>query len=272
MTLELTTLRGLIMDMDGVLYHGDKSIQGGREFLDFLHAQGIRYLLLTNNSTLTSEQYVTKLAGMNMHVTEADILTSADATASYLAHTAAAGTRMFVIGEGGLHTCLQKHGFVLVDDTDVAYVVVGFDRQLTWEKLATATRAIRAGAHFVASNPDRTFPSESGLVPGAGATLAALEAATDVDPLVIGKPETAIFQQALQRLGVQTSMTGVVGDGLQTDILGGKRAGLATILLLSGVTNEQQLAKAAPAPDLIFSDIAALHRAWQAALQAHGQA
>jgi 4-nitrophenyl phosphatase len=259
-------LHSLIIDMDGVLYHGNEPIPGGREFLDFLRQIGIRFLLLTNNSTLTVKQYVAKLARMGIPVTEEDILTSAVATATYLAHRAPPGSRVFLIGEDGIRTELQKRGFVLVDDVDVAYVVVGFDRQLSYAKLTTATRAIRAGAQFIATNADKTFPSEIGLLPGAGATLAALETATDTPPLIIGKPERAIFEQALHKLNAQPQRTAVIGDGLFTDVLGGHRLGLLTILLLSGVTDERLLATASPRPDLVFPDVAALHQAWRAAM------
>jgi len=147
-------------------------------------------------------------------------------------------------------------------------VVVGLDRRLTYAKLSTAMRAVRNGARLIGSNPDRTFPSETGLKPGAGATLAALEAATDVAPVVIGKPETAILEMALTRLGAAPQTTAIIGDGLYTDVLGGQKAGLFTILLLSGVTEAAQLTESAPRPCLVYADISALHCAWLASSQA----
>ena len=263
-------VRHAIVDMDGVLYHGNEPIQGGREFLDFLRTIRVRFILLTNNSTLTVPQYVAKLERMGISATEQEILTSAVATASYLERVAAHGSHLFVIGEEGLRTELQKRGLVLTDAPEAAYVVVGLDRQLTYDKLSTATRAIAGGATFIGSNSDRTFPSETGLTPGAGATLAALEAATGVTPQVIGKPERAIFGQALQRLVARPETTVVIGDGLYTDVLGGQRAGLMTVLLLSGVTSESQLAGASQQPDVVYADVAALHEAWrQAVRQVH---
>jgi 4-nitrophenyl phosphatase len=261
--VELKHLHGLIIDMDGVLYHGNEAIHGAREFLEFLRQKGLPFILVTNNSTLTTAQYVAKLGRMGIQATAAEILTSAEATATHLARTAPPGSRVYLIGGDGIRAALQARGFVLTDQVDVPYVVVGLDRQLTYAKLATAARAIRNGAQFIATNADRTYPSEVGLVPGAGATLAALEAATDTAPLVIGKPQPAIFQLALQRMRAEPAATAVVGDGLYTDVLGGHGVGLMTILLMSGVTSPQQLAKASPAPDRVYEDIAALHRAWR---------
>lgn len=263
--VQLAQLHSLIIDMDGVLCHGNEPIHGAREFLEFLRQKGLAFILVTNNSTLTTAQYVAKLARMGIQATAAEILTSAEATATHLTRTAPPGARVYLIGEDGIRTALQERGFVLSDDVDVPYVVVGFDRQLTYAKLVTAARAIRNGAQFIATNADRTFPSEIGLVPGAGATLAALEVATDTAPLVIGKPQPAIFELALQRLHGGPNCTAVIGDGLYTDVLGGHGVGLMTILLMSGVTGPEQLFKASPAPDRVYADVAALHNAWRAA-------
>jgi len=267
--MELTQIRHAIIDMDGVLCHGDEAIPGGKEFLAFLGSVGVRFLLLTNNSTLTVAQYVSKLKRMGIEMTEEAILTSSVATSAYLGRIAPPGSRVYLIGEEGIRAELQKGGFVLTSTADADYVVVGLDRKLTYAKLSTAMHAVRSGARLIGSNPDRTFPSETGLKPGAGVTLAALEAATDVAPLVIGKPETAIFELALHRLGATPQTTAVIGDGLYTDVLGGQRAGLFTILLLSGVTETAQLIESAPKPCLVYADISALHRVWLEASQAH---
>jgi 4-nitrophenyl phosphatase len=145
-------------------------------------------------------------------------------------------------------------------------VVVGFDRHLTYRKIATASLAIRAGAKFIGTNPDNTLPSELGQMPGNGATLAAIAAASDKAPLIIGKPQPAIFQLALQRLQAEPQSTAMVGDRLDTDILGGHAVGLVTVLLLSGVTSGEDLAGSSLIPDLILEDVAALHRAWRQAV------
>jgi 4-nitrophenyl phosphatase len=265
-TPQLARVRSLIIDMDGVLYRGNTPIPGAGEFLRFLDQVKIRFVLLTNNSTLTAAQYATKLAVMGIGVEEDQILTSAQATALYLAAVAPPGTRIYAIGEDGVHTELQECGFELQDGPDVAYVVVGFDRHLTYRKIATASLAIRAGAKFIGTNPDKTFPSELGQLPGNGAALAAIEAASGTAPLIIGKPQPAIFELALQKLEAEREGAAMVGDRLDTDILGGHALGLTTILLLSGVTQAEQLTKASSVPDFVYQDVATLHRAWQAAV------
>lgn len=266
-TPKLTQLRSLIIDMDGVLYRGNAPIQGASTFLHFLRQIGVHFLLLTNNSTLTATQYVAKLARMGIQAEEAEILTSGEATAMYLAKVAPPGTKVYLIGEHGVGAELKKRGFVLSEDSDVAYVVVGLDYQFTYEKMTIAARAIRAGAQFIGTNPDTTFPSEGELTPGAGALLAAIEVATGVAPLIIGKPQPVIFEIAFQKLQADPKTTAMLGDRLDTDILGGQRMGLTTILLLSGVTDRQQLAHSPLVPDFVYEDIALLHRAWQESLQ-----
>jgi 4-nitrophenyl phosphatase len=264
---QLTQIQKLIIDMDGVLFRLNTPIAGAAEFVQFLRQMDKRFVLVTNNSTLSIEQYVHKLAGMGIAVSAEDILTSGEATALYLASVAPAGSRVYVIGENGIRVALQAHGFVLADDSHVPYVVAALDRQLTYDKLKTATLAIRAGALFIGTNPDRTLPTEEGLIPGARAILAALEVATDVAPLIIGKPEPAMLEFALQKLQAEPKTTAIVGDGLETDIPGGRRMGLMTILMMSGVTAPEQLAGSALQPDLVYADIAALHRAWVEALK-----
>ena len=261
----LKRIRSLIIDMDGVLYRLNTPLVGAGEFLQFLRRTGRRFILVTNNSTLTVAQYVDKLAGMGIAVGKDDILTSGEATAQYLAGIAPPGTRVYVIGENGIRTALQERGFVLAEDGDVAYVVAALDRQLTYDKLRIATLAIRAGARFIGTNPDRTLPTEEGLIPGARAILAALEMATGTAPLIIGKPEPAMLQLALHKLRAEPETTAIIGDGLETDIPGGQRLGLTTILVLSGVTAPGQVASSAVQPDLVYADVVALQRAWAAA-------
>ena len=263
---ELTQVRSLIIDMDGVLYRGNAPIRGAGEFLDFLRQMDTPFLLLTNNSTLTAAQYVSKLARMGIEMEEDKILTSAEATAMYLARAAPPGTTVYAIGEDGVRMELEKQGFVLRDGADVAYVVAGFDRRFTYQKMATATLAITSGATFIGTNPDKTFPSEFGLIPGAGAILAAIETATGTAPLIIGKPQPHIFELALQKLEAEPETAAIVGDRLDTDILGGHQLGLTTLLVLSGVTDAQQLASSSLTPDLVYGDIATFYHAWRDAV------
>jgi 4-nitrophenyl phosphatase len=258
----LGSLRHLVIDMDGVLYRGGEAISGSADLIGFLRGQGIDFVLATNNATRTPRQFVEKLAGMGVEVHPDEVLTSALATAAYLTSIAPPGTRVFVVGMDGLQAALQEAGFVLVDD-GAEFVVVGMDFTVCYERLAQATRQIRAGATFIGTNPDRTFPSERGIMPGAGSLLAFLEAATDVRPTVIGKPEAAMLEQALARMGAPPATAAILGDRLETDILAGQRAGMRTILVLSGVTDRALLAVSEIQPDLVFKDVAHLHAAWR---------
>jgi 4-nitrophenyl phosphatase len=250
--------------MDGVLYRGQASIPGAQDFIVFLRSQKIPFLLLTNNSTLTPDEYVAKLERMTIDVKAEDILTSAQATARFMVQEEPEGADVFVIGRSGIREALREQGFRLTEG-QADYVVVGWDWELTWDQLKQATLLIRAGARFIATNPDRTFPTEEGIIPGNGAIVAALEAATDVKPVVIGKPEPAMFSLALEQLQIRIPDTAVLGDRLETDILGGQRLGLRTLFVLSGVTSEEELARSSVRPDMIFDDVADLQRAWTGA-------
>jgi 4-nitrophenyl phosphatase len=261
----LGKLRHVIVDMDGVLYRGNEAIPGTQEFIRFLREQDIGFVLATNNSTRTPQQYVDKLAGMGVSIRPEEVLTSAMATADYLAGIAPPGTRVFVVGQDGLRVALRNAGFELVEE-NAEYVVAGMDFRACYDRLAEATLLIRAGARFIATNPDKTFPSERGIVPGAGSLLAFLETATGVAPTVIGKPERAMMQQAMACMEAQANTCAVVGDRLETDILAGRRAGLYGLLVLTGITDRKMLEEAEVRPDLVFDDVSHLHRAWRQAL------
>jgi 4-nitrophenyl phosphatase len=259
-SLQPPTFKSLIIDLDGVLYRGNEPIEGAREFIALLQREEIPFLLLTNNSTRTPGRYVEKLAKMGIVVGESDVLTSAQATALYLERIAPPGARVYAIGEEGLRAALGEKYILTEDKAD--FVVVDMDSELTYEKLRVATLLIRGGAGFIATNPDKTLPTEEGLIPGNGAILAALEAATGVAPFVVGKPEPAIFDLALARMGVGKEGAVVIGDRLETDILGGWRAGLITILVLSGATSRQELENSPVKPDLVFEDVRQLYEVW----------
>ncbi len=257
--------RGLIVDMDGVLWHGDRPLPGLLEFFRFVARRGLRYLLATNNASRTPRQYRQKLARFGIEVAEEQILTSGVVTAAYLAEIyPPAETRLFVIGEAGLLDPLKEEGFQLIDGFDpenpADLVVVGKDETLTWEKLALATLHLNDGALFVATNGDTTLPTERGFVHGNGAILAALTAATGIEPTIVGKPEPFIYQHALKRLDIRPEEALVVGDRLETDILGACRAGIPSVLLLSGVSDEEDLKKVAYRPTWVLPDLEALTR------------
>jgi 4-nitrophenyl phosphatase len=256
--------RGLIVDMDGVLWRGDEPVPGIVGFFDLLRARGIAFVLATNNASKTVAEYQDKLAGFGVAVRPEEILTSSQATAAHLADLLPGGARVYAIGEAGLREALAEHGHILLSDEaeEADCVAVGWDRGLTWAKLRCACLLIRRGARFVGTNPDRTYPTPDGLVPGNGATLAALEAATGVAPLIVGKPEPLLYEQALKRLGTPRTETAALGDRLDTDIAGARRAGLPAILVLSGVTTADELAASPLQPDEVYADISALAEAW----------
>ena len=261
-TVDFSAFKGVICDMDGVLWRGETPLPGLRDFFALLEARRIGYVLATNNASKTPEQYVEKLARLGIETNAAHVLNSATAAADYLSTQVAPGTPVYAIGGPGTREALRLHDFALTDGDHADYVVVGWDRELTWQKLATATLLIRGGAGFIATNPDRTFPMENGLVPGNGAQVAALVTATDITPVMAGKPGPLLYERALARMGITAEETLVIGDRLDTDILGGLRLGMPTALVLSGITQPDELAASPIHPDMIFDDLAALVRVW----------
>ncbi|MGQ0603711.1 MAG: HAD-IIA family hydrolase [Anaerolineales bacterium] len=261
--MQLTDTRALIIDMDGVLWEGNRPLPGLTEFFAALHERQIKFVLATNNASQTPEQYVTKLAAFGVTIARDEVLSSAQAAALHLAQSAANGRRVFAIGEDGVTQAFTEQGFTFTDLYDVSahYVVVGMDRTVTWDKLATATLNIRAGARFIGTNPDRTLPTERGLTHGNGAILAALQAATEVVPTIIGKPEPTMYQIAMQRLGVEPATTVAIGDRLDTDILGAVRAGIRSLLVLSGVSTREDVARSDFKPTWVMDDIVEITQA-----------
>jgi 4-nitrophenyl phosphatase len=256
----LATITHLIIDMDGVLYIGDRPMPCLREFFAFLRERQIQFILATNNSTRTPQQYVDKLAGMGVTVFPQEILVSGQATARFLARQYPRGTRVHVFGMPSLRQAMTNEGFTLADE-DVQLVVASMDREVTFEKLKRATLLIRGGARFIATNLDPTNPSEEGLIPGTGAMIVALEAASGTQATAIGKPQPIMYQLAMEQMGATPATTAAIGDRVDTDILGGKRAGLATICVLSGSSDRAEAE--AIETDLIFEDIAQLLETWK---------
>lgn len=261
--LDLRLIRSVLFDMDGVLYRGDDALLGVEQLWSWFEGQGINYACLTNNSTLTQVQFAAKLRRMGLHIAPDRIITSAVATSAWLRERAPGGTGVYAVGMDGLHEALFGDGYFVEQPLNPRYVVVGSDWEVTYVKLRTACLAIRAGATFIGTNPDRTFPVEEGLVPGCGALLAALDAATDVKPIVIGKPELAVFTIALHLLQSEAATTLMVGDRLDTDIDGAHDAGLPTALVLTGVSSAAELEGRVPQPDAVFADLPALLHTWQ---------
>lgn len=264
----MTAIDSFILDMDGVLWHGETPLPGLVDLFSTLDARGFGYVLATNNATRVAGQYSDKLAGFGVTLAPERILTSAEATASYLQRSHPEASRVFVVGEEGLRRAVRERGFEVVVAAEVRAgatadaVMVGLAREaLNYEALAAAGLLLGRGALFLATNNDPTFPSEIGSLPGAGAVVAFLETASGRRATVIGKPGRTLFDEALARLGSAAETTAMVGDRLATDIVGGRAAGLTTVLLLSGVSDRADLAASEVRPDHVFEDIRALTRA-----------
>ncbi len=261
MSPSLNSIRALVIDVDGVLWHGTHALPGVPTFFEFLRAQHIQFVIATNNSARPGSEIIERMAHMGVAINASEVLTSAEATALYLPRLAPRGARVFIIGGIGLATALTNAGYELVEqNADV--VIAGIDWTLTYEKLKRAALEIRRGAKFIGTNGDKTYPGEEGIIPGAGSILAALEAATDLAPIVIGKPERPMFDLAIERMNVSPHSAAILGDRLDTDIAGGQRAGLASILVLTGVTTRATLAQFTITPSFIFDDLVALRTEW----------
>ncbi len=256
----LRSVRGVLFDMDGVIYVGDTLLPGVQAALDYLTETGRSFLFVTNNASRTPEQFVEKLAKMNIHVRPEQVLGSAEATACWLAqqieHHGWPRGPVIVMGQSGLTTALTNSGFELTADPDRAvYAVAGINFELTYESLANVTLAIRRGARFIGTNADVTYPSERGPLPGAGSILALLATASGQQPLVIGKPNAGMYEQAMARLGIAPGETLMVGDRYDTDISGAIPLGLQTAGILTGITTRAEFEQAASPPQLIVEDL-----------------
>jgi 4-nitrophenyl phosphatase len=258
----LNHIQHLILDMDGVLYRGSEPAPRLREFFAFLRERSIPFMLVTNNATRTPEERSKQLAVMGAEVLPSEILVSGRAAALYLRRDYPAGTRVHVFGMAALRQAIEEEGFILADD-DVEVVVVSLDYEVTYEKIKRAARLLRGGARLIATNLDPNIPSEDGLLPGAGAMVAMLAAASGARPTGVGKPEPIMYELAMARMGASRETTAAVGDRVATDIVGGKRAGITTICVLTGASDRAE-AEAGGA-DFIFDDIGHLLDTWRTA-------
>jgi NagD protein len=247
---------GYLIDMDGVIYRGHELISGADRFIQNLRSAGVPFLFLTNNSQRTRRDVATRLNRLGMDVDEQHVFTCAMATARFLAQHKPAGTA-FVIGEGGLLTALHSNGYAIVDK-DPDYVVVGEGRAFTFDMVEAALNMILNGAQLVATNLDPNCPTQAGTRPGCGAIVAMLESASGVKAFSVGKPSPVMLRGARKELGLTTDQTIVIGDTMDTDILGGVQLGFKTILVLSGATRREDLVRYAYRPDKVVESIADL--------------
>lgn len=252
------TRRGFLIDMDGVIYRGGELIPGADQFIRSLLQNDVPFLFLTNNSQRTRRDVATKLTRMGIPIHEKHVFTCAMATARFLAQQKPNGTA-YVIGEGGLLTALHRNGYSIVDKSP-DYVVVGEGRTLTFEMLETAVQLIKDGAKLIATNMDPNCPTSRGTRPGCGAIVALLEAATGIKAFSVGKPSPVMMRAARKELNLAASETIMVGDTMETDILGGVQLGYYTVLVLSGSTSRADLKNYGYRPELVVDSIASLCR------------
>ncbi len=247
---------GYLIDMDGVIYRGSQVIPGAQRFIADLHQHAIPFRFLTNNSQRSRLDVATKLKRLGFDVEAVHVLTCATATARFLSEQKPKGTA-FVIGESGLATALHECGYAIVD-RDPDYVVVGEGRTLTFELVEAALRMLLGGAKLIATNLDATCPTDNGLRPGCGAVVAMLEAAAGVRAFSVGKPSPVMLRAARKEIGLTTDQTIVIGDTMETDILGGVQLGFWTVLVLSGGTHADDLARYPYQPDIVVQSIGEL--------------
>ena len=254
MTIERKAPECWLTDMDGVLVHENHALPGAAEFIARLVEREKRFLVLTNNSIFTPRDLAARLARSGLTVPESAIWTSALATADFLAHQKPGGTA-YVIGEAGLTTALHEVGYTLTDH-DADYVVVGESRTLSFSALTTAIRLVNAGARFIATNPDVTSPSPEGPLPATGSVAAMIAKATGAQPYFVGKPNPMMFRSAMNRIEARSESTVMIGDRMDTDVVAGIEAGLETILVLTGSTKADQIARFPYRPSRVMDSIA----------------
>lgn len=251
---ELKSAKNFLIDMDGVLVKGKQPIPGADRFLAQLRQHNHPYLVLTNNPNYTPRDLAHRLNSAGLEIPEEQIYTSAMATAQFLHSQRPEGTA-FVIGESGLTQAIHKIGYVITD-TAPDYVVLGETNNYHFEAITRAVRLIEGGAQFIATNPDPNGPEESGIVPACGALAALIEKATGKSPLFVGKPNPLMMRQALNHLNVHSEDTVMIGDRMDTDIIAGVMSGMRTILVLTGVTQPDDVERFPYRPNWIFESIA----------------
>lgn len=256
---DLNNVLGFIIDMDGVIYHGNKLLPGAHDFVDWLQQNKKHFMFLTNSSERSARELSQKLKRMDLEVDETHFFTSALATADFLASQKPGGSA-YVIGENGIINALYDAGYT-TNDVNPDYVVVGETRAYNFEKIEKAIQLVLKGAKLIGASPDLTGPTETGIMPGTGALMAPIQLATGATPYYVGKPNPLIMRHALERVGTARTKTLIIGDRMDTDIVAGIESGFRTALMMSGVTQEKDLNKFAYRPTFAFSGIGDLLKA-----------
>ena len=249
----LRNKKGFIIDMDGVIYHGDRLLPGVKEFVDWLYKEDKKFLFLTNASGRSPKELQQKLFRMGLDVDESHFYTSALATAKFLSRQQQ-GCSAYVIGEPGLYNALHDAG-ITINDINPDYVVVGETNSYNFDKICRATQLISGGAKLIGTNSDLTGPSENGIIPACRAIIAPIELTTGRNAYYVGKPNPLMMRTGLHMLGVHSEETAMIGDRMDTDIIAGIESGLDTVLVLSGVTTPKIMARYPYRPRLVLNGV-----------------
>jgi len=247
---------GFICDMDGVIYHGNKVLDGVVEFVAWLKANNKKFLFLTNSSECTPAELKARLQRMGIDVEENVFYTSALATAYFLSSQMPKGTA-YIIGDAGLINALYNAGFTM-NNIDPDYVVMGETRTYSYEKITQAVKLVNKGARLIGTNPDLTGPVEDGIVPATKALIAPIEMATGKKAYYVGKPNPLMMRIALKKLGCRVEDTIIIGDRMDTDIQAGIESEIDTALVLSGITTREMIQNFPYRPDYVLNGVADL--------------
>jgi 4-nitrophenyl phosphatase len=254
-------IKALILDMDGVIWKGDAPIGDLPAVFRRIRERGLKYVFATNNSTRTSEQYVQVLTTLGVEAEPWQVVTSSQSAAHAVARAFPPGTKVFMIGEDGIRMALEERGFEIVPveaAPEAKAVIMGIDRGITFQKIVEATLLVRSGVPFYVTNMDRTFPTPRGEIPGSGAWVSVITTATEVQPIIAGKPFPFLMDLALEKLGTTNEETLVVGDRLETDIAAGQAVGCPTALVMTGVSTKLQAEEWEPPPAIIAESLSEL--------------
>lgn len=260
----LKDMRAMMIDIDGTLLRGNLALPGLVEFFDFMNEHGIQFQVASNNATKTLSAYHQTISAFGSQLSLENVLTCSTVTALYLQEKYPGG-QVYMIGQSGLEEAFTQAGIQIIFGLNgkVDAVVVGGDYSLTYEKLKFASLHIQRGAEFIGTNPDLLYPTDEGLVPECGMTLVALETATQVKPVIMGKPNRFMFDLGMKKMGVQSHETAMLGDRLETDIQGGQNAGMKTILVETGVDHQSSIDTKGIQPDLVVRDLPELVSIWK---------
>lgn len=250
--MKLKSYNGYLIDLDGTVFKGTQVISGAKQFIEELISRNLPYVFITNNSALTAESLIDRLAKMGIIAKKENILTSSIATAKYIKQTSA-DAKCFMIGEAGLYHALKDEKVKMADE-DITHVVMGIDREITYEKLASAAEYVRKGANFISTNKDLSIPSNDGIKPGNGAFTSVVHLSSGVEPLFMGKPAQNMIKIGLDMLNCSEDDVLLIGDNYFTDIKGGIQSGVDTAFVLTGIGKVKDIEKSAE-PTYILEDL-----------------